>query len=165
MSESGKTTLAKRLAAYHKDSGNRVIVLTSVWDNWKCDFLTDNPEKFLEVFWKNESVYAFMDEGGDTVGRYSKAMTQTATRGRHWGHSCYYIIQDATLIDPVIRRQCSQTFVFNCAPSSAKALMSEFNRAEILDIAPRLEQGRYIRVQRFGKGGKPGEIVEGNAFA
>jgi DNA helicase HerA-like ATPase len=51
MTESGKTTLAKRLAQHYKSRGIGVIVLDPLNDDWPCDFKTADPDEFLRVYW------------------------------------------------------------------------------------------------------------------
>src|SRR4051812_29046568 len=100
MSESGKTTLGKRLSHSLRALNKTVIVLDPLCDpEWSADYQTSNGAEFLEVFWNNESAYAFIDEAGDEVGRYDDEMRQTATRGRHLGHSCFYLAQRGAMVN------------------------------------------------------------------
>lgn len=154
VTESGKTTLAKYMAELHRAQGFGVLVLTSVWEKWPADYQTTNESDFLTNFWGSQQCVAFIDEGADTVGRYNVAMRETATKGRHWGHSVYYLVQSPALIDPTVRKQCSQLFCFAIAPGDAKALAEEYLQPALLD-APTLQQFEYIRALRFGAHGKP----------
>lgn len=163
MSEIGKTTLCKRLAKEHRKQGFKVIVLTAVWEDWDCDFMTDDQDEFLDVFWKSQSCIAFMDEGGSTVGRYNNAMILTATQGRHWGHSCYYIVQNAVLIAPVIRDQCRQLICFNCSDREAERLAENYKEPLIQQMATDLPRGDYIRTHRFQEDDQP-KTTMGSAF-
>ena len=115
MSESGKTTLAKRMCQRTKASGRGTGVLDPLHDNWDADFQTDDPELFLQTFWQSRSCDFFIDEAGDSVGHYDKPMIQTATRGRHWGHNCYYITQRSQSLSPTVRAQCRYIFLFAMA--------------------------------------------------
>lgn len=150
MTESGKTTLAKKLAARYRAQGQTVLVLDPLRDpSWPCDFITSDQDHFLEVFWANKSCMAFLDEGGESVGRYDRAMQKTATRGRHPGHSCHYIAQEATQLAPIVRGQCRHLFLF-CSPvDSGKVLAREFNRPELLECSTLLV-GEYIHAVKMG---------------
>lgn len=151
ITESGKTTLARRLAASYKRQGYTILVLDPLRDpRWNADFITSDPQHFLEVFWKSRRCMVFMDEGGESVGRYDLAMQKTATRGRHMGHSCHYIAQNAVQIAPIIRDQCTHLFLFNSPMRSCKALAEEFNRPELLN-GVNFKQGEYIHAVKFGK--------------
>lgn len=149
--ESGKTTLARNLAAHYKRSNYGVLVLDPLSDpRWPCDFITADAAEFLDIFWRSRKCIAFMDEGGESVGRYDLAMQKTATRGRHWGHSCHYVAQDPTQLAPIVRSQCSHLFAFALSSRQSKVLAEEFNEP-LLETCPKLRQGEYIHAQRFGK--------------
>lgn len=153
-SESGKTSCGRRLSELHHKQGFGILVLTPLWERWTCDFQTTDAEEFLEHFWKSEKCVAFIDEGAETVGKYDDAMIATATRGRHWGHSVYYLVQTPTAIDYRVRNQCSQLICFAIDTKSARILADEFICPEIAEKAPGFPQGKYIMVQRFGLDGK-----------
>lgn len=151
MTESGKTTLARNLSAYYKHQNYGVLVLDPLCDpRWTCDFITDDQEEFLDVFWRSRRCIAFLDEGGESVGRYDTAMQQTATRGRHWGHSCHFIAQRATQLAPLVRDQCSRLFLFCSSIKDGKLLSEEFNKPE-LETCSQLLQGEHIHAVKFGK--------------
>lgn len=150
---SGKSTLARRLAAAYKAAGRRVIVLDELMDPaWVseagADFLTDDPEEFLQVFWASRNLAVFIDEAGDSVGRYNKTMTKTATRGRHWGHIVHYITQRPNSLDVTVRAQCTEIFAFALGPKDADALAEAFIQPALEDCG-KLEQGEYIHAVRF----------------
>lgn len=151
MTESGKTTKARQLAANYRRQGIGVIVLDPLKDPaWQADFITDNQEEFLDVFWRSRSCAAFLDEGGESVGRYDLAMQKTATRGRHCGHSCHYIAQKATQLAPIVRDQCSYLYLYTSGLTSCKMLAEEFNKPELLN-ATQLKRFSYYFVSRFGQ--------------
>lgn len=150
MTESGKTTLARNLAGMYRAKGGKVLVLDPLADpRWPCDFITSDADEFLEVFWSSRRCFAFMDEGGESVGRYDAAMQKTATRGRHWGHSCHYIAQRATQMAPIIRDQCRHLFLFASSRKDGEELAREWNRDELLECSA-LKQGEYIHAEKFG---------------
>ena len=158
--ESGKTTLACELAEGFREEGYRIIVLTAVYDpKWRLqkeDYYTESPEEFLRVFWDSQRCIAFIDEAGETVGRYDEAMDKVATRGRHREHSTFFILQKATRISLTVREQCSRAFIFQSAPSTCRVMADEFNQPKIEEEGPLLKRGEYIEVNRFGADGLPG---------
>lgn len=160
--ECGKTTLGKKICSGLRQQGHHTLVLTSVYDEWDCDFMTDDQDKFLDTVWASQECFIFVDEGLETVGRFNKPMISLASKSRHWGHSCFFMVQSAAGIDPIIRRQCSQLFLFTCAPDEVKSLSSLWLAPDI-QKAPSLRQGQYIRALRF-KDGKPFAVV-GDAFS
>jgi len=157
MTESGKTTLAKRVCSGLTARGYSTIVLDPMHDQWECGFSTDNADEFLEVFWDSKSCHVFIDESGDSVGRFNNLMNQTATKGRHWGHSCYYITQRGAQISRTIRDQCSHLFLFATARPDAKVHALEWNKSELENVAT-FQAGEYFHATRFGA------LERGNIF-
>ncbi len=154
--ESGKTTLGVELADEFKREGYKIIVLSAVFDpRWKADYYTEEPEEFLRVFWDSQACIAFIDEAGETVGRYDEAMDKIATRGRHRQHSTFFILQKATRLSLTVREQCSRGFIFQSAPSTCRVMADEFNQPLIEEEGPKLKKGEYIEVKRFGVDGLP----------
>lgn len=167
MTESGKTTLSKRLARYYFGMGFAVIVLDPMNDpGWKPElkdpsdlelkyqirkrfYQTDDPEKFLSVFWNARQAMVFIDEAGDAVGKYDVAMQQTATKGRHWGHCVHFLSQRGAQLSPTVRDQCGHLFLFTTSLRDSKIHSDEWNRPELLE-APQLKQGEYFHVTRYG---------------
>lgn len=154
VTECGKTTLGKRLAAAHEKSGGGVMVLTAVFEKWPCAYITTDQQDFLDVFWGSRCCFVFVDEAGQTVGHYKDTMTAVATRGRHYGHSCYFLVQRPKLIDPNVRGQCTQLFCFSIGQEDADDLAREWNQPELRN-APKLRKGEYYRCLRFNESGEP----------
>lgn len=150
--ESGKTTLAKQLARHFREVRRKgVIVLDPMNDpEWPADFRTSDPRKFLDVFWANRELYAFIDESGKMVGRYDSEMEETATVGRHWGHSCLYLSQRGAQLNATVRAQCRHLFLFTMAKDDCKILANEYNSPELL-TATALPQGHFMHKARFGE--------------
>lgn len=152
---SGKTTLAKILAKHYRDNGVSTYVLDPFRDpGWGSPSeqhrITSDPEEFLACIRNPESrqLALFMDEGGETVGHYAGAMRWPATMGRHHGHKSHFITQAPQQLDPVIRAQCSQAFIFRVNQSAMKILADEYCQPEILK-AGELAKGEFIYVGRF----------------
>lgn len=150
MTETGKTTLARDLAAVYRSQGWKNIALDPLRDpRWPCDYITDDGGEFLEVFWASRRCMAFMDEGGESVGRYNDEMQTTATRGRHLGHSCHFIAQSAVQLAPIVRDQCTHLFLFCSGAKSGKTLAEEFNAPE-LEMCVALKRGEYFHAVKGG---------------
>ena len=122
MTESGKTTLAKNLARLSRQKQRGVLVLDPMHDEWDCDFKTANQDEFLQAFYASQCCDIFIDEAGDAIGQYDKAMFRTATKGRHWGHNCHYITQRGAQLSPTVRTQCSVLFLFAMAREDTELL-------------------------------------------
>jgi hypothetical protein len=151
MTESGKTTLAKRLAARYKSNGVPVIVLDSLNDpEWNGDFQTTDPDEFLRVFWASKRCACFIDEAGDAVGRYNTVMQRTATRGRHWGHAVHFISQRSIQLAPTVRDQCGHIFLLTSSVKDGKVHADEWNQPK-LATCNQLKKGNYFHCTRFGE--------------
>lgn len=146
---SGKSTLAKGLARGYKDAGRGVIVLDILKDpEWSADFITDDPDEFLKVLWDSRECMCFIDEAGESVGRYNEAMAKTATRGRHWGHVMHYITQYATQLSPIIRTQCTRVYLFCSSIREGQRLSEDFGAPE-LEQCTELKQGEFFQAAHY----------------
>lgn len=149
MTMSGKTSLAKQLIPIYRAQGIKTGVLDELCDPaWNADFQTSNPDEFLRMFWASRQCAWFVDEAGDSVGRYDSVMQRTATRGRHWGHRVHYLSQRGTQIARTVRDQCSSLFLFTTSLEDAKIHANEWNKPELRN-AHTLPQGHYFYTDRF----------------
>lgn len=150
MTESGKTTLAKALTHQFHKQGIGVLLLDPMNDpGYAAHYRTADPSAFLDVLWANQSCMCFVDESADMVGRFDTTMQQTATKGRHFGHSCFYISQRGAQLSATVRAQCRHLYLFTSAKDDCKTLANEFNKPELLN-ANSLPQGHFYDVSRFG---------------
>lgn len=148
--QSGKTTLAKRLAEHYTKNGIAVLVFDPVNDpSWPTQHRFDDFDTFIAVYWQSRQCAVFFDEAGEACEQFGHEMTKTATRGRHWGHRNHYIAQRGTLIKRTIRDQCSQLFLFNSGLEDCKIHAAEWNAPEIREAGPFLETGEYFSKQRM----------------
>jgi hypothetical protein len=160
MTESGKTTLAKKMSRHYRDRKIKILVLDPLLDpDWCADYITDNPYEFLSVYFNPNTLRCavFIDEAGENVGNYDYTMIKTATRGRHWGHSNHYCSQRGTQIARTVRDQCSNLFLFATALEDCKIHAREWNNEKLLSGA-KLQQGEFFHTTRFG------EITRGNSY-
>lgn len=127
-----------------------VLVLDPLNDpGWHADYRTANTDLFLEAFWSNQQCQVFIDESAKMVGRYDSLMEETATQGRHFGHSVFFLSQRGSQISTTVRAQCRYLFLFTSAKEDCKTLASEFNKPDLLK-ANNLPQGHYYETSRFG---------------
>jgi len=148
---SGKSTLAKRMAARYKAKGIGILVFDPVNDDsWPNDFKTDNWELFLSTYWNSEKCMVFIDEAGTVCKRFSTDAIKTATMGRHRGHVNHYICQRANLLDLTIRDQASHLFLFNSGLKDCQMHSEEWNALELKE-GTQLVTGEYFYKSRMGE--------------
>lgn len=93
---------------------------------------------------------AFIDEGGESVGRYNNLMNQCVTRGRHWGHTTHIIAQEATQIAPLVRSQCTKLFAFGQSRAAGELLAREWLHEE-LEQSSTLKKREYMYAVKMGE--------------
>lgn len=150
MTESGKTTLAKLLIREFRRNDIKCVVLDPLFDpSFEADFQTSDRDEFLRIVKGSRSLAIFVDEAGESVGRYDSEMHWLATRGRHYGHSCYFLTQRGMQIAKTVRDQCSYLYLFACSRTDAKTLADEYNKP-MLELANILDKGEFFVCPRFG---------------
>jgi len=157
MTESGKTTLAKKLAVALRSKRAGVLVLDPLSTQWDADYITADSDEFLARVWASQSCEVFIDEAGMAIGHYEKPMIELATKGRHWGHNCYFITQRGAMVSPSLRTQCRNLFAFNQGRDDGVTLARDWGYDELLE-AHTLAQGEYFYARRFHG------ILRGNVF-
>ncbi|HYC70018.1 MAG TPA: hypothetical protein VEB66_02355 [Opitutaceae bacterium] len=129
MTTSGKTFAAIQSARDFRRQGVGVLVLHKPREPWPSDaasWQTDDPDRFLRMFWAAKSCACFMEladadvEASDT--RFHKCFTQ----GRHEGHRCYFLSQRAAQVHPNIRENCTSLCLFAVSTKAAKLWAEEF---------------------------------------
>ena len=156
MTESGKTTLAKKLCKDYQKRDIGCIVLDPLQDPGWSDtpdsdlfFQTTDKDQFLASVKASQRCAVFIDESGESVGQYDTQMHWLATRGRHYGHNCHFLSQRGQQIAKTVRDQCGRLYLFCCSFTDGKILADEWNKPELRD-ASELPQGEFFIVQRFG---------------
>ena len=149
MTESGKTILAKRLAAQYSAKGIRVLVFDPLNDPaWVADFQSWNIEEFLAEYWSSRKCAVFFDESGTISREHDLELIKTATKGRHWGHANHYISQRGAMVPKTLRDQCSNLFIFAQSMDDAKTYAREYNSPEINGVSS-FKEGEYFHTTRF----------------
>lgn len=149
MTTSGKTTLAKKMASDFKRNGFLSMALDPLRDpSWPCDFVTDDPQEFMNVALTSRNCALFIDESGETIGRFGGDMNKLATRIRHYGHRSIFITQRAQQLDKIVRDQCEFLFLFRVSRDDAKLMAAEYGHDELAE-AYLLQRGEFYFAQRF----------------
>lgn len=150
--ESGKTILNKRLAAWYKKHGIKVVVLDPMRDpGWNADAIFDDPEEYM-AYVRNPDLCLqaalFIDEAGSNIGRYMQTAEWLTTQSRHHGMVCNLITQRAEMVNKTMREQCRTLFAFNVCLDDCKAYSRSFNQPQIMN-AQNFAQGHCLQVTRF----------------
>src|SRR5665213_1647154 len=154
MTGSGKTTWARKKAHSLQRQEIHCIVLDPFQrQSWNAgaSYITNNEADFLEAIWNNRQCAIFIDEAGETVGKYNDLINSVAAKSRNFGHKCFFIMQRPKQISVTIRCQCSELVIFRSSLSDTKDLADEFVEPEI-NKAHDLKLGEFIYVR---KGHKP----------
>lgn len=151
MTESGKSTLAKRLSKDFLDRGWHVVLYDPLNDTgWSYSYKAKDIWDILNYLRQAEKCMVFIDEAGTICGHYDKQAMWLATQSRHWGHNVFFISQRCKQIAPTVREQCSFLFLFSTSKKDSEELANEFNRDE-LRTSNTLKQGEYFYVQKHGE--------------
>jgi hypothetical protein len=146
---SGKTYLAKRFAAGFRGRGRRVAVLDPIGTTWPATFATHDPARAMAYCRQFTGLIVFVDESGDVLARPEHGLGWLATRGRHFGHSCWFIAQRIVQVPKTMRDQCATLYLFASSASDAQQHADEWNAPQLL-AAPELAAGEFFRMGRFG---------------
>lgn len=147
ITNSGKSHLAKHLAASYKQAGYGVLVLDPQQSQeWAqiADFCTTDRDEFLDVFWKSKNCKVFVDECQDVMDNNDREMHAIVKRGRHNGHQVFLISQRPSSIARNARTQCSQVISFKQNRDEAAILAREFGNDDLRDVC-RLGQYEFIK--------------------
>jgi len=154
MTQSGKTTLARRMVKDYSRKGISCLILDPLKDPaWKkagARYVTDDGEHFLTVVLRSQSCAIFVDESGEAIGRYARDLKALATRSRHYGHNAHFLSQRAVDVDKTVRDQCANLFCFRVSKKDAETLANEYGYEELLGCSV-LDQGEFIACGRFKK--------------
>lgn len=144
MTRQGKTTLALKLASNYKARGIPVLVLDPMeLSRWGADFISDDPEKFADVVFKNTKCAIFVDESAEMIGRYGGVMKKIATRSAQFGHNAHFIVQRAVDMDRTMRDQCTNVFLFRSSRDDGIEL-SKVYVADAFRECHTLNKGEYL---------------------
>lgn len=129
-------------------------LLDSGWEyEVNAELVTSNAAKFLHTAQKSRNCSLFLDESGETVGRYNAEMFWLATRARHYGHISHFITQRVQLLNRTCRDQCSHLFLFRVSNSDAETLADDWANNNLV-YAANLDKFEFIHCARFGETNK-----------
>lgn len=148
MTESGKTRVAKKICSDYRRRGIKTIVLDPLHDNWQADLQTTDAAEFLDVVRRSRSCGVFIDESGEMIGRYNDEMFWLATRARHFGHNCHFIVQRPAQLSKTVRDQTKKLFLFNVSLDDAKIMANDWNKPALRE-AHTLRQFEFYYCGRF----------------
>lgn len=128
--------------------GRTVLVLDPLaspdWYDLGAEWVTASPDEFLALAKSVQNCRLIIDECGLVIGHTAKEKMWFATTARHWGHQTTFIAQRATMLDPNIRSNCGNIFVFKVSFSDSKTLADDF-ADETLRSAHNLAKGEYYQ--------------------
>ena len=150
---SGKTTLAKKLAAEYQRNGIGVIYFDPIGDyTFPCDLRTDCDEELKELVNYNHDCAVFIDEASEVLGIGQRENWRLMTRGRHGGHRVHAISQRGYgAIAPICRGQCSDLFLFATCFDDCIKIGREWNTKDLEKTVPDFPPGQCIRLARNKK--------------
>jgi GTPase SAR1 family protein len=146
---SGKTLITKRLVnAQRNENDIPLLVLTTFYQDseWEADLITDDADLFYKEVLNHTGCNVVIDEAGSFVKRMSekgKSLTDFATRGRHFGHRCWFLVQRANMIDINARTNCNNLIAFQTSHYDAKLLHQDFVDDLIL-TTPTMKPGECV---------------------
>ncbi|MBW7895160.1 MAG: hypothetical protein H3C27_08600 [Opitutaceae bacterium] len=132
---SGKTHCARATAKTYRAAGTHTLVLHKPREVWPADcasWQTDDPARFLRMFWASRGCACFMELADADVSKWDTEFHRCFTQGRHEGHRCYYLSQRAAQVHPNIRENCESLCLFSVGRKAAKLWAEEFNDDALL---------------------------------
>lgn len=168
-SYSGKSWLAKRMAADALKRGENVSVFDPLKTQWprgaKC---FGTVEGFLMHIETLQSAHVFVDECKVLFNEAPKEGEKLLYQKRHQGLMVYLIGQRAeSMMPPNARNQCSKLFAFKQSVKDAKFLAEEYSQEMLLQL-PKMKKCEFLVTDAYQIGrfkldfpvkGEPPKIV------
>lgn len=149
----GKTLIAMRIAEHFFRCGRPVVVFDPFIKpgKWKADFVTDSIEVLYNISQHpdNKEMVFVIDEAGEFFARDRK-YNRIATLTRQKGHDVYFVAQRALQLQPAVRSNCSEMYVFRQSLPDAKTLAEETACDKLLECKD-LQKFEYLRYYDFDK--------------
>lgn len=149
-SESGKTTLAKKMA-WHlwQKEGRKTIVLDpiakSFWGNHAKVFT--NEDEFWKIIFKTRNSLVVVDDASVTINRDNE-LNGVFTTLRHQGHKLLVIGHSAGNLLPQMREQLQRIFLFLQNKDSVEKWQTVFPGADLMP-ATQLAQYEFLTVANY----------------
>lgn len=154
--ETGKSVLARELSRQFSLIGRRNLVCDVTGGYWPhADHVAESVDDFSTLFWGSYDIAALIEEAGDATVKAHEGIKRAGTRGRHQlgplnlGNCIYFITHRLKLIDPTVRSNCTELFLFGCGYDDAAELRNEFASNELLN-APSLKPGEFYHIPPGG---------------
>lgn len=144
---SGKTTLAKIFCRQVVRSGRGTIVLDPFMSKWDTPRVYTDSGEFLRQAKSQMNKGLFVDESGETIGKYDLTMNWLTTTARHCGHKTWLITHRPTQISPTLRSCCENCYMFATDVDAHATLCKEFLAPHLINI--RLPKYTFVRLQKF----------------
>jgi len=153
VSGSGKTVLAMRIAAHLYKCGRPVVVFDPFFKpgKWQADIITDSVEILYNISQhpKNNNMTFIIDEAGEFFLR-DRRYNRIATLTRQKGHDVFFIAQRALQLQPAIRANCNEMYIFRQSAPDSEILARETACDNILQ-AKDLQKLEYLHFLEFNK--------------
>ncbi len=144
----GKSTLCKIFCESFTAAKARTLVLDTTGDPWKAEAQTDDPQVFIDTFWEVPGLACFVEIGDmspDQRRRYNEELILVAKRGRHNFSHSYYMAHRLKDLDPSLRTQCPELFLFASGFDDARELVNDYGARQLAE-APALSVGEFYHV-------------------
>lgn len=150
VTESGKTTLARKVARDLAAQGQNIIVFDPVFTasaggGWPESSVIFSDEDDLFEYLSRDDVsgaHVFIDEAGEIFGGDKRHNLWLLTRGRHYGFHVVMIAQRPKMILPTARNQCSRTYMFRLARDDAREVGADMGHSGLEKII--LDKGDFV---------------------
>lgn len=149
-SESGKTTLAKKIAFHFYQSEKReTFVLDPVAKSYWGDHATvfTDASQFRQEIFKQRDKLIILDDGSVTINRDSD-LSALFTTMRHNGHKLLVIGHGAENLLPQMRAQLQRVFLFAQGPKSMEDWEKIFPQADLSQVTT-LKQFEFLTVANW----------------
>lgn len=149
---SGKTFLAMNHAAGFIKAGIKTLVLRKpgeIWPAASASWQTEDVEAFLSMFDRARRCVCYMELPDSGAKKNDERIHLCFSRGRMFGHRCFFLTQRAAQVHPTIRENCTELFLFTSAAKGAAVWAEEFADPE-LEKAATLPQFAFLhKATRF----------------
>jgi hypothetical protein len=149
-SESGKTTLSKKIAFHFFRAENRKsIVLDSIARSYWGDhaMVYTDEKKFWEDIFKQRDMLVVVDDGSVTINRDAD-LNRVFTTMRHQGHKLLVIGHGAENLLPQMRQQLQRVFLFSQGMKSKEDWEKVFPNKDLSELLT-LQQFEFLTVANW----------------
>lgn len=150
VTQSGKTTLAHKLAHEFSGNGGNIIVFdpvgtATIKGTWPENaVIFQDEQEFFEYLARDDvkNAFVFIDEAGDVFTAQKRENLWLLTRGRHFGFSVFMIAQRPKMILPSARGQAGACYMFRLASDDQKEIGRDFGFSGLDKIT--LDKGDFL---------------------